>query len=123
MSRTNPRERGRLLRQKRVRKRVRGTNTRPRLCVFRSGKHIYAQVISDESGKTLAAASTLSSKIVDDTKKKSATVAAAKEVGALIARECQEKGITEVVFDRNGFLYHGRVQALADGAREAGLKL
>jgi large subunit ribosomal protein L18 len=123
MSRTNPRERGRLLRQKRVRKRVRGTNTRPRLCVFRSGKHIYAQVISDESGKTLAAASTLSSKIVDDTKKKSATVVAAKEVGALIARECQEKGITEVVFDRNGFLYHGRVQALADGAREAGLKL
>ncbi|HXG21160.1 MAG TPA: 50S ribosomal protein L18 [Methylomirabilota bacterium] len=123
MGRTNPRERGRLLRQKRVRKRVRGTNTRPRLCVFRSGKHIYAQVISDESGKTLAAASTLSSRIAEDTKKKSATVAAAKEVGALIARECQEKGIVEVVFDRNGFLYHGRVQALADGAREAGLKL
>jgi large subunit ribosomal protein L18 len=91
--------------------------------VFRSGKHIYAQVISDESGKTLAAASTLSSRIAEDTKKKSATVAAAKEVGALIARECQEKGIVEVVFDRNGFLYHGRVQALADGAREAGLKL
>lgn len=123
MGRINPRERGRLLRQKRVRKRVRGTNTRPRLCVFRSGKHIYAQVISDESGKTLAAASTLSSKMADDTKKKSATVAAAKEVGALIARECREKGIAEVVFDRNGFLYHGRVQALADGAREAGLKL
>jgi large subunit ribosomal protein L18 len=123
MGRTNPRERGRLLRQERVRKRVRGTNTRPRLCVFRSGKHIYAQVISDESGKTLAAVSTLSPRVSGDTKKKSATVAAAKEIGTLIARECQEKGIAEVVFDRNGFLYHGRVQALADGAREAGLKL
>lgn len=122
MGRTNPRERGRLLRQERVRKRVRGTTTRPRLCVFRSGKHIYVQVISDESGKTLATASTLSPGISPEAKKKSATAAAAKEVGTLVARVCQENGINEVIFDRNGFLYHGRVRALAEGAREAGLK-
>ena len=122
MRRTNPRERGRLLRQERVRKRVQGTTTRPRLCVFRSGKHIYVQVISDESGKTLATASTLSPGISPEAKKKSATTAAAKEVGTLVARACQENGISEVVFDRNGFLYHGRVRALAEGAREAGLK-
>ena len=122
MGRTNPRERGRLLRRERVRKKVRGTNTRPRLCVFRSGKHIYAQIISDESGSTLVSASTLSPSAPDEVKKKSATRAAAKEVGTLVARACQEKGISEVVFDRNGFLYHGRIQALAEGAREAGLK-
>ena len=122
MAKTNPRERGRLLRQTRVRKRVRGTNIRPRLCVFRSGRHIYAQVISDENGSTLATASTLSTQASEEVKKKSATKEAAKEVGALIARICQEKGIVDVVFDRNGFLYHGRIQALADGAREAGLK-
>ena len=122
MGRTNPREKGRLLRRERVRKRIRGTNTRPRLCVFRSGKHIYAQVISDESGKTLAAVSTLSSTVTPEIAKRSATIAAAKEVGTLVARVCQEKGINEVIFDRNGFLYHGRIQALAEGAREAGLK-
>ncbi len=122
MARTNPRERGRLLRRERVRKQVRGTNARPRLCVFRSGKHIYAQIISDENGSTLAAVSTLSSVVSADAKKKSATTEAAKEIGSLVARVCQEKGIGEVVFDRNGFLYHGRIRALAEGAREAGLK-
>lgn len=122
MKRTNPRAKGRLLRQKRVRKRVRGSNDRPRLCVFRSGKHIYAQIISDESGKTLATVSTLSSEISPELAKKSATIAAAKEVGMLMARVCQEKGITDVVFDRNGFLFHGKVRALAEGARDAGLK-
>ena len=122
MGRTNPRERGRLLRRERVRKKVRGTNARPRLCVFRSGKHIYAQIISDESGSTLVSASTLSPSAPEEVKTKSATRAAAKEVGTLVARVCQEKGISEVVFDRNGFLYHGRIQALAEGAREAGLK-
>lgn len=122
MARTNPRERGRNLRRERVRKRVRGSNARPRLCIFRSGKHIYAQVISDENGNTLAAVSTLSQRLSEDAKKKSATTAAAKEVGALVARECQENGISDVIFDRNGFLYHGRVRALAEGAREAGLK-
>jgi large subunit ribosomal protein L18 len=122
MRRTNPREKGRLLRRERVRKRIRGTNARPRLCVFRSGKHIYAQIISDENGKTLVAISTLSPTVAPETAKRSATIAAAKEVGTLVARVCQEKGINEVIFDRNGFLYHGRIQALAEGAREAGLK-
>ncbi|MBI3300915.1 MAG: 50S ribosomal protein L18 [Deltaproteobacteria bacterium] len=122
MARTNPRERGRALRQERVRKRVRGTNARPRLCVYRSGKHIYAQVISDESGRTVTAVSTLSAAVRETSQQKSATVAAAKEVGALVARQCQEQGIGQVVFDRNGFLYHGRVRALAEAAREAGLQ-
>lgn len=122
MKKTNPRARGRLLRRQRVRKRVRGSNDRPRLCVFRSGRHIYAQIISDENGRTIAAASTLSSGLSPEVTKKNATVAAAREVGLLVARVCQEKGITEVVFDRNGFLFHGRIRALAEGAREAGLK-
>jgi len=83
---------------------------------------MYAQVISDESGKTFAAVSTLSAGISPETSKKSATIAAAKEIGILMARMCQEKGIQEVIFDRNGFLFHGKVRALAEGAREAGLK-
>jgi large subunit ribosomal protein L18 len=108
-------------RQQRVRKRLRGTDTKPRLCVFRSAKHIYAQVISDDTGKTLVSASTLSTefrKSADKTKK----VDAAKQVGTLVARMCLEQAISQVVFDRNGFLYHGRIRALADAAREAGLK-
>jgi large subunit ribosomal protein L18 len=111
----------RVRRQQRVRKRVLGTDQRPRLCVFRSGKHIYAQVISDETGRTLAAASTLSA----DLKGQLAQAGnrdAAKHVGALIARLCQERAIRSVVFDRNGFLYHGRLKALAEAAREAGLQ-
>ena len=107
-------------RQTRVRRRVRGADARPRLSVFRSGKHIYAQVISDETGRTLASASTLSAELKEG--KKSANKDAAKRVGARIAQVCQERGIRTVVFDRNGFLYHGRVQALAEAAREAGLK-
>jgi large subunit ribosomal protein L18 len=82
---------------------------------------MYAQIISDESGTTLTSASTLSSELRAESKK-TATVDAAKAVGSLIARKCQEKGISQVVFDRNGFLYHGRVRAVADGAREAGLQ-
>jgi len=82
---------------------------------------MYAQVISDESGATLLAVSTLSSEF-PVTIKKTATVDAAKEVGSLIARKCQEKGIVQVTFDRNGFLYHGRIRALAEAAREAGLQ-
>lgn len=81
---------------------------------------MYGQVISDESGKTLVAISTLSSEFSEG--KKTADVEAAKEIGTLIARKCQEKGISQVVFDRNGFLYHGRVRALAEAAREAGLQ-
>jgi len=121
MARTNLRGRGRSLRQQRVRKRVKGTDVRPRLCVYRSGKHMYVQVVSDESGRTFVAVSTLSAE-VRAALKKTATVVAAKEVGTLIARKCQEQGISQVVFDRNGFLYHGRVRAVAEAAREAGLQ-
>ncbi|MFN8543033.1 MAG: 50S ribosomal protein L18 [Candidatus Binatia bacterium] len=108
-------------RQARVRRRVRGTDERPRLSVFRSSKHIYAQVVTDDSGKTLLAVSTLAPELRGQLKK-TADVGAAKEVGLLVARRCREKGISRVIFDRNGFLYHGRVRAVADGAREGGLE-
>jgi large subunit ribosomal protein L18 len=114
----NEREAGRKRRKQRVRKRVRGTDARPRVCVFRSNRHIYAQVISDEQGTTLAAASTLAADLAAAKKKR---LEAAKEVGLTLARICKEKNITQVVFDRNGFLFHGRVKAVADGAREGGL--
>jgi large subunit ribosomal protein L18 len=103
-----------------VRKKVWGTQARPRLCVFRSLKHIYAQVISDETGVTLASVSTLSKELKGKLKKTKGREAA-KEVGHLLAQVCKEKNITGVVFDRNGFLFHGRVKALADAAREGGL--
>lgn len=121
MALDDPRARGRRLRQARVRKQIRGTDARPRLCVFKSEKHMYAQVISDDSGQTLTVASTLSPDL-RDALPKTATVEAAKRVGALIASKCREKGIAQVVFDRNGFPYHGRVKALAEAAREGGLK-
>ena len=105
----------------RVRKKVVGTDVRPRICVFRSSKHIYAQVISDNQGATLAAVSTLSGDLADATKQKKA-VDAAKQVGLALAKLCKDKNITKVVFDRNGFLFHGRVKAVADGAREGGLE-
>lgn len=108
-------------RQARVRLKVRGSIERPRLSVYRSLHHIYAQVVSDEAGRTLVAASTLSPTLRDELKSKSG-VAAAKLVGRAVAERCRQAGINEVVFDRNGFLYHGRVKALADSAREAGLK-
>lgn len=111
----------RLRRKVRVRKKVTGSDNRPRICVFRSSKHIYAQVISDDQGKTLAEVSTLSDAL-SDSDKKSKGVEVAKRVGLALAKVCKEKNITEVVFDRNGFLYHGRVKAVADGAREGGLK-
>jgi large subunit ribosomal protein L18 len=116
----NPREAARLKRKLRIRTRVHGTPERPRLTVFRSDKHIYAQVIDDSLGVTLASASTVAPdyKGMDPLKGK---VEAAKRVGAIVARKAQEKGVTKVVFDRNGFIYHGRVKALADAAREAGL--
>lgn len=110
----------RLKRQARVRKKVRGTSATPRLSVFRSAKHIYAQIIEDETGRTLAAASTLGG---DVDLAQCGNVEAAKVVGTAIAKKALEKDIANVVFDRNGFLYQGRVQALADAAREAGLKL
>lgn len=112
---------GRERRKLRIRRKISGSVERPRLSVFRSAKHIYAQVVDDVSGKTLAHVSTLSpdlkTTLGEDNK-----VAAAKKVGALIAKVCVEKKIDKVVFDRNGFAYHGRIKALADAAREAGLK-
>lgn len=102
-----------------MRRKIRGTDERPRVCVFRSHKHIYAQVISDDRGVTLASVSTLS-KVLGD--KKGKRLEAAKQVGMLLAKVCKEKNITRVVFDRNGFLFHGRVKAVADGAREGGLE-
>jgi large subunit ribosomal protein L18 len=112
---------GRERRKLRIRKKVNGTAERPRLSVFRSTKHIYAQVIDDTSGKTLAHASTLS-KDLRGTLEEDNKVEAAKKVGALIAKICKSKKIDRVVFDRNGYLYHGRVSALAQAAREAGLE-
>jgi large subunit ribosomal protein L18 len=112
---------GRERRKLRIRKKVDGTGERPRLTVFRSAKHIYAQVIDDTSGRTLAHASTLS-KDLKGTLEEDSKVAAAKKVGALIAKICKTKKIGKVVFDRNGYMYHGRVSALAQAAREAGLE-
>ncbi|MBS4021472.1 MAG: 50S ribosomal protein L18 [Dethiobacter sp.] len=104
----------------RVRKRLEGNAARPRLNVFRSQKHIYAQVIDDILGNTLVAASSLD--MSGEGKKTFGNKEAARQVGELIARKAIEKGISEVVFDRGGYLYHGRVKELAEGAREAGLK-
>lgn len=107
-------------RHTRVRKRVLGTLARPRLCVFRSLKHIYAQVIDDGSGHTLAGASTLDAEIKVDLENKTKKEMA-ELVGTLVAKRAQDKGINQVVFDRGGYKYHGRVKALADAARGAGL--
>ncbi|MDY0219818.1 MAG: 50S ribosomal protein L18 [Desulfobacterium sp.] len=110
----------RLKRQKRIRKRITGTTERPRLCIFRSSVHIYAQVIDDVTGSTLASASTLD-KDFKENNEKSAGKDAATAIGRLVGARAIERGISKVVFDRNGFLYHGRIKALSDGAREAGL--
>lgn len=107
-------------RHRRVRKRVEGTTERPRLCVFRSSQHIYVQVVDDSQGHTLAAASTLDAAIRPDLVGK-AKADQAKAVGKLIAERAAEAGIKQVVFDRGGYQYHGRVKALADAAREGGL--
>lgn len=110
----------RLRRKASIRKRVHGTTERPRLSVFRSAKHIYAQVIDDTTSATLVSASTLLKELSaagDDKSKREM----AELVGASIAKACLAKGITKVVFDRNGYIYHGRIKALADGARAGGL--
>ena len=109
----------RLKRQVRVRKKVRGTTERPRLNVFKSARHIYAQIIDDTNGTTLVATSTLTVAPVDLSS--TGNVAAAILVGKEVAKLSLAKGISTVVFDRNGFLYHGRIKALADSARESGL--
>lgn len=111
----------RLQRHKRVRRKIAGTTQRPRLCVFRSSNNIYAQIIDDTQRVTLVAASSLEAEVkgaVNHTGNKEA----AKLVGQLVAKKAVEKGITEVVFDRGGYLYHGRIKELAEAAREAGLK-
>ena len=110
----------RLKRKVRVRKKVLGSAERPRLNVFRSAKHMYAQLIDDNTGQTLCAVSTRTREISDDVTY-TGNVEAAQKVGAAIAKKALAGNITKVVFDRNGFLYHGRVKALADAARENGL--
>lgn len=105
----------------RVRNKLSGTSVRPRLNVFRSSKHIYAQLVDDSNGSTLVSASTLDPELKDSFKNGGNAEAAAK-VGELVAKRAVEKGFSEVVFDRGGYLYHGRIKALADAAREAGLK-
>jgi large subunit ribosomal protein L18 len=104
----------------RIRKHLSGTEARPRLCVFRSNKHIYAQIVDDSKGQTLVAASTLDAEGKGG--KGSGNIAAAKTVGKIVAKRAIDKGIKAVLFDRGGYIYHGRVKALADAAREAGLK-
>ena len=108
---------GRARRKRRIRKKVFGTSERPRLTVFRSARQIYAQVIDDSEGKTLASASSLKADSAEGAK-----IGAAGAVGEALAAACKERGVTRVVFDRNGYLYHGRVKALADGARKGGLE-
>ncbi len=111
----------RLRRHKRIRKRIHGSPERPRLCIFRSNTHIYAQVIDDIAGRTLVAASTLDKDLRDNKHADQNKTGQAEAVGQLIAQRALAAGITQVVFDRGGFKYHGRVKALAEGAREAGL--
>lgn len=113
------RESGRLRRKNRTRAKVQGTAERPRLCVFRSSKFTYAQLIADDSGAVIASLSTKTVKASDSSSK---CVASAKELGLKVGAIAKEKQISAVVFDRNGFLYHGRIAAVADGAREAGLQ-
>ncbi|MHC1696663.1 MAG: 50S ribosomal protein L18 [Geobacteraceae bacterium] len=120
MSSQSEKSLSRLKRKIRVRKKIRGASDRPRLNIFKSAKHIYAQIIDDTNGATLASVSTLASAVKVDLNC-TGNIEAAKKVGASIAKVALEKGITSVVFDRNGFLYHGRIKALADAARENGL--
>ena len=119
MARLSQKEAGRIRRKKHIRKTVSGSSERPRLCVFKSGKHIYAQIIDDLSGHTLASASSL---VKDLTGTTGGNKDGAKAVGSLLAQRAIAANISQVVFDRNGFKYHGRIAALADAAREGGLQ-
>lgn len=125
----SPRER----KKQRLRKKIRGTDAKPRLCIFKSVRHTYAQLISDESGKTIAAASTQESAVMEraaglkaedlrNEARSAKSEAGARAVGLVVAERAKEKGVARLVFDRNGFLYHGRVKAVAEGARQAGLE-
>ena len=120
MGSMNIRQQARLKRKKRIRKKIHGTPQRPRLSVFRSSRHIYAQIIDDTAGRTMVAASTTDQQAKETPKFKN-KIAAANFVGKLVGERALNQGIKEVVFDRNGFLYHGRVKSLSEGAREAGL--
>jgi len=120
MGSLNLKTKARLKRKKRIRKHLVGTQERPRLSVFRSSKHIYAQVIDDTQGHTLVAASSLDKNVKEQPEFEN-KIAVASFVGKLLGERSLNKGISKVVFDRNGFLYHGRVKAVSDGAREAGL--
>lgn len=121
MSKTS--EQGRLTRKQRIRRKVSGTLEKPRLTVYKSLKHIYAQVVDDANGRTLVFASDLDPSLRDELKaSKIKKTEVAEKVGALVAKKCLEAKIDKVVFDRNGFPYHGRVSAVADSARKAGLK-
>ena len=120
MANINPRQEARLKRKRRIRKNILGTAERPRLSVFRSARHIYAQVIDDTKGHTLASASSLDKAVAGDKEAKS-KVDKATLVGKLIGERAKENGVSKIVFDRNGFLYHGRIKAVSEGAREAGL--
>lgn len=121
MDRLKAKNKARQARKARVRRDVQGTGERPRLTVYKSLKHIYAQIVDDSTGQTLATASTMG-RDLRDTLKKTADVDAAKLVGLAIGRKALSRDIKKVVFDRNGYPYHGRVKALADAAREAGLQ-
>lgn len=120
MSSTNEKKLAREKRKARIRKKLIGTSDRPRLSVFRSAKHVYAQIIDDKAGATLATASSVEATFKEQAKFESKKAAAAY-IGRMVAQRALEKGIKQVVFDRNGFLYHGRIKAISDGAREAGL--
>jgi len=122
MGATENKRLARIKRKVRIRQRIRGTADKPRLSVFRSAKHISAQVIDDTVGQTLAAASSLEKEVRGQQTSFENKTAQATFIGKLIAERAQEKGIKQVVFDRNGFLYHGRIKAVSEGAREAGLK-
>ena len=120
MGSMNIRQQARLKRKKRIRKKIYGTSERPRLSVFRSSRHIYAQIVDDTAGRTLVAASTVGQQTKDAPKFKN-KVAAANFVGKTVGERALNQGIKKVVFDRNGFLYHGRVKSLSEGARKTGL--
>jgi large subunit ribosomal protein L18 len=123
MSSLNTKMKSRLKRKKRIRKNIAGSASRPRLSVFRSSRHIYAQIIDDTSGYTIVAASTVEKDVREHIAAESGKgkIIAAKHIGKLISERAAEKGIKKVVFDRNGFLFHGRVKAVSEGAREGGL--
>ncbi len=120
MARTNPRTTARAKRISRIRKKITGTSEKPRLCVFKSNKHIYAQIVDDAAGKTIAAMSTVDKSFEQG--EDSGKISAAKVVGIAIAERAKAAGVSQVVFDRGGYIYHGRVKSLSEGAREGGLK-